>query len=329
MHINGKNSSESASKTAQVIVIMLLTACLMTSVFGAGEGKMNPVKSEGFANINGTELYYRIIGHGEPIVFLHGGPGLFHDYFLPHVEPLASDFQLIFYDQRASGRSSGKVPADSVNIENFVRDLDGIREFLDLEKISILGHSWGGLLALYYTLAHPDRVKNLILVDSAPPNSALDAVNFAAREKRRTVEDREAIQEIMGSEAFQKLESSAVMKYFQVSEKVKFYDPAMMEKMRMELDREKIEKLMLVGQLMNPWLEDYDISEKLSAMSCPTLIIHGDYDTIPLESAEILHQRISGSKLAVFRNCGHFPFIEAPGPFLREVASFMDENKGL
>jgi proline iminopeptidase len=299
---------------------------MLQSAVMAEDGIRGPGGRDGYASINGTEFYFRVIGEGEPLVFLHGGPGLFHDYFLPHVESLAADFQLIFYDQRASGRSNGDVPADSVNIENFVRDLDGIREFFDLEKVSILGHSWGGLLALHYTLAHPGRVKKLILVDSAPPNSELDSINFEAREQRRTEEDREKIQEIMVSEAFQKLESSAVMNYFRVSEKVKFYDPAMMEKMRMELDRERIEKLMLVGQLMNPWLADYDISEKLSAVSCPTLIIHGDYDTIPLESAEIFHQRIVGSQLAVVKNCGHFPFIESPEFFLREAASFMKDT---
>ena len=287
---------------------------------------MNPVNSEGYAVINGSELYYRVIGEGKPLIFLHGGPGMFHDYFLPHVETLANDFQLIFYDQRASGKSAKNVPPESVNIKNFVRDLDGIREYFGLEKVRLLGHSWGGLLALHYATTYPGRVDRVVLVDSAPPNSALDALNRKIQMQRRSEEDIKMIQEIMGSEAFQKMEPHAITRYFQVSEKVKFFNPVLMSKMRIDLDEEKIEKLMWVGQLMNPYLDDYDITEDLAAITVPVLIVHGDYDTIPLESAEIIHHRIRGSKLVVVKDCGHFPFIEAPEIFLREVSSFMGEN---
>lgn len=251
---------------------------------------------------------------------------MFHEYFLPHVEPLANDFKLIFYDQRASGNSSRNVPPESVNPENFVKDLDGIREYFGLEKVSLLGHSWGGLLALRYALTFPDRVERLILVDSAPPNSTLDTLNIKAREERRTEEDFKIIQEITGSEAFQKLEIQAVKRYLQVSEKVKFFNPDLISELKADLNKEKIEKLMWVAQLMNPFLEEYDIAEDLSAITCSTLIIHGDHDTIPLESAEIIHRQVRGSKLVVVKDCGHFPFIEAPEIFVREVISFMGKN---
>ena len=79
---------------------------------------------------------------------------------------------------------------------------------------------------------------------------------------------------------------------------------------------------------MDACLADYDIADTLPAVSCPTLIIHGDYDTIPLESAEMIHKQIGDSKLVVVKECGHFPFIEAPEFFLREVNSFMVANKG-
>jgi len=82
----------------------------------------------------------------------------------------------------------------------------------------------------------------------------------------------------------EKLEPQAITRYFQVSEKVKFLNPALMSKMRLELDEDKIQKLMWVGQLVNPYLDDYDITEDLAAIAVPVLIFHGDYDTIPLES---------------------------------------------
>jgi proline iminopeptidase len=309
-----------------VVLILLLTICFMPSAAVAGEGSVNPGNNDGFAVVNGAKFYYRVMGEGAPLIFLHGGPGMFHEYFLPHVEPLANDFKLIFYDQRASGNSSRNVPPESVNPENFVKDLDGIREYFGLEKVSLLGHSWGGLLALRYALTFPDRVERLILVDSAPPNSTLDTLNIKAREERRTEEDFKIIQEITGSEAFQKLEIQAVKRYLQVSEKVKFFNPDLISELKADLNKEKIEKLMWVAQLMNPFLEEYDIAEDLSAITCSTLIIHGDHDTIPLESAEIIHRQVRGSKLVVVKDCGHFPFIEAPEIFSREVISFMGKN---
>ncbi len=322
----GMHAYKTGFNVTQGIVILLMSICLVTGTFAAGEESMNPVISEGYAAVNGSELYYRVMGEGKPLIFLHGGPGLSHEYFFPHVEALANDFKLIFYDQRASGKSSKNVPPESVNIENFVRDLDGIREYFGLEKVSLLGHSWGGLLALHYALDYPGRVDRVVLVDSAPPNSALDVLNRKTQGQRRSEEDIEMIQEIMGSEAFQKMEPQAITRYFQVSEKVKFFNPDLMSKMRLTLDEDKIQKLMWVGQLMNSYLDDYDIAEDLTAIAVPVLIIHGDYDTIPLESAEIIHSRISGSKLLVIKDCGHFPFIEAPEIFLREVASFIGGN---
>ena len=308
------------------VLISLFTVCMVPIAASAGEGSMYPEDSDGFAIINGAEFYYKVIGEGKSLVFLHGGPGMFHDYFLPHVESLAKDYKLIFYDQRASGRSSNDVPPDSVSLESFVQDLDGIRDFFGMDKVNLLGHSWGGLLAIHYALAFPDRLDGIILVDSAPPNSVLDTLNRKTREERRTEADNKLIQEIMGSEAFQKLESQAITRYFQVSEKVKFFDPDLISRMKIDLDEGRIQKLMWVGQLMNPYLDEYDIAEELSSVSCPTLIIHGDYDTIPLESSEIIHRRVKNSKLVVVKDCGHFPFIEAPEVFLREVSSFLGEK---
>jgi len=307
--------------------VVLLCVWLILVASAAGGGSMEPEINEGCAVINGAEHYYRIIGDGEPLIVLHGGPGLFHEYFLPHLESLADEYQLIFYDQRASGNSSKDVPPESVSTGNFVEDLDGIRERCGLEKVNLLGHSWGGLLALHYALTYPDRIDKIILVDSAPPNSELDEINFKAREERRSEEDVKKIKEIMASEAFQKMEPQAIKSYFQVSEKVKFFNPDLISKMRVSLDQEKIAKLMWVGQLMNPHLADYDIVEDLSSITSPVLIIHGEYDTIPVDSARLIHSQVKGSKLVLVKDCGHFPFIEAPEIFAREVKAFLVEDK--
>jgi proline iminopeptidase len=282
--------------------------------------------NKGTVEINGVDHFYYVIGTGKPLVVLHGGPGTSYEYFLPHLQKLSDRFQLIFYDQRASGNSSIPTDTNTITAEYYVKDLEGIRTEFGLEKIRLMGHSWGGLLALLYAIDYPDRIESLILIDSAPPNSELDSLNLKIREDRRDPEDRKAMEAIMSSEEFRQLDPAAIKKYFQVSEKVRFYNPGFMKNMNFELDREKVEKLMLVSRSMNPYLSDYDIAGKLIKIKSPTLIIHGEYDTIPLKSAEILHQGIQHSKLVVIKQCGHFPFVEATDRFTKEVIAFL-ENK--
>ena len=112
-------------------------------------------------------------------------------------------------------------------------------------------------------------------------------------------------------------------RYLQVSERARFFNPDRISELTMDVDEKKIEKLMWVGQLMNPYLDDYDIGEMLRTIRCPTLIIHGDYDPIPLESSEIIHHAITGSELVLIEDCGHVPFIETPRIFARAVEDFL------
>ena len=282
--------------------------------------------NKGFIDANGTQHFFYVLGKGAPVVVLHGGPGTSHEYFLPHLNPLAERFQLIFYDQRGSGNSPRPAQAGTVTADNFVKDLEEIRMAFGLEQVRLMGHSWGGLLALLYAFDYPDRVKSLVLVASAPPNSKLDSLNLRIREERRDPKDRREMEALMKSEEFTQLNPEAVNRFLKISEKVRFHDSRLIDEMSLNLDREKIEKLMWVSGLMNAYLSDYDIVEKLSRVSAPTLVIHGDYDTIPVQSAQILHQGIKDSRLVVFENCGHFPFVEAPGLFVKEIGEFLEKN---
>ena len=109
---------------------------LFTLLFGC-EAKKELYLEEGLKEINGTQLYYKILGEGEPIVVLHGGPGLDHSYFLPQMSELAKSHRLIFFDQRLSGRSSAFVDSNAVSMDHFVEDLDGIRLAFKLDKMNL------------------------------------------------------------------------------------------------------------------------------------------------------------------------------------------------
>jgi proline iminopeptidase len=131
-----------------------------------------PSVREGYLPIPGAQLYFREIGDGLPLVILHGGPDFNHNYLLPEMDRLSSDFRLIYYDQRGRGKSSAGVVAEDVAIDSEVDDLDRLTEHFGLSAITLLGHSWGGLLAMEFVTRHPDRVTHLILMNTAPASHA-------------------------------------------------------------------------------------------------------------------------------------------------------------
>src|SRR6266404_3201661 len=123
-------------------------------------------------DLNGVRLYTRRVGHGPPVVVLHGGPGAHHDYLLPQYDHLAEGGRaLLYYDQRGGGRSP--VPRDvPVGWREHVADLEALRGYWELDRLTVVGYSWGGLLALLYALEHPDRIARLALVSAAPVTAA-------------------------------------------------------------------------------------------------------------------------------------------------------------
>lgn len=115
---------------------------------------------EGTVRSNGVQLYYKIVGEGEPVVILHGGPGFDHNHMLPFGE-LAHDHKVVFYDQRATGNSTGALDSGSITVDNFVEDLEGLRKKLNPGKMNLLGHSWGAGLAMFYGIKYPAESEDL------------------------------------------------------------------------------------------------------------------------------------------------------------------------
>lgn len=115
-------------------------------------------------SIRGVPLFVKIVGTGYPLVLMHGGPGLDHTSLLP-LQPLADRFTLIFYDHRCNGRSDG-AELSSMTFENLTADADALRQTLGYDKWAVLGHSFGGNVALEYALRYPQNLSHLILMDT-------------------------------------------------------------------------------------------------------------------------------------------------------------------
>src|SRR6202142_2951283 len=185
-------------------VLPLILASLLTSApFLAAQkseriGRTKPVASnvypmqEGFVDADGVMIYYKTIGRGAPLLILHGGPGASHDYFLPYLLPLARHNKLIFIDERGSGRSQKLDDPAGYTGENMVGDVEAVRQGLVLGKISLLGHSYGGVLAQAYALKYQNNLTHLILCSTFPSTTEMNQVLARIKEAAPT-EVREKI----------------------------------------------------------------------------------------------------------------------------------------
>lgn len=266
------------------------------------------VASEGRVSVNGVSLFTRVVGSGPTTIVLHGGPGAHHDYLLPQYDRLAGRRTLLYYDQRGGGRS----PVDRgvpVGWHAHVSDLRALIEERGLAPATILGYSWGGLLALLCAVEHPATVGRLALVCPAP-TTAGDRGRFEQRFAERSrapaiVRERESLQ---ASDLRERDPDAYRRRLFELSVAGYFRDP------------EKVHDLTpfrLTGRTQQAvWesLGDYDLRASLDVLDVAAAVLAGRHDPIPLDTAEATAARL-GAELTVFEESGHCPHVEEPERF--------------
>ncbi len=143
-----------------ILISVFIFSCFS---YSSAQEKNNPGN---FAEINGAKIWYKVIGQGEPIVIIPGGPGDSHVYLTPWFDELAKNFKVIYYDAFGRGRSDRAKDPSEYTFERDVKDLEGLRKVLGFDKWSVLGHSYGGMVAQGYALEFPKSVDKLILSNS-------------------------------------------------------------------------------------------------------------------------------------------------------------------
>jgi proline iminopeptidase len=281
---------------------------------------------EGLKNIHGTQLYYKAMGKGQPIFFLHGRSGS-HRYFLPYVEPLADEYQLLFYDQRGTGSSDGKIDLKAISIDQFVEDLEALRLAFGFEKISLMAHSSGTVIALFYAFKYQAHLDKLILVDPLPVTNRFVAEQLQTLKQRSQHLSPEGQQMLTTACRRSDTELSPEVRTgcLKLDAALRFYDPAKAVMMDTTPEKNTARNAITIESLLTTSLnrKQHDIDANLKAIRVPTLIIHGDFDPIPIGSSEYIQQHISTSQLIVMKQSGHFPFVEQPEQFVAAVRAFM------
>jgi proline iminopeptidase len=271
-------------------------------------------------DVNGVRLFTRRVGTGPVVVVLHGGPGAHHDYLLPQYDLLATGRELFYYDQRGGGQSPAprEMP---VGWREQVADVEAIREQLGLDRLTLCGYSWGGLLAVLYLLEHPDRVERLALVSPASITAAYRK-EFERRFAERMASPAlvRAREELKGSGLRERDPAAYQKRAFELSVAGYFHNFA---------DAARLTPFRVTARTQQAvWdsLGDFDLRPRLrDAFSHlpapPTRMLHGTFDPIPIggsrELAELLHAEL------VELPVGHCPHVEATDAFVRAFDAFL------
>jgi len=270
--------------------------------------------------VNGISLFTRQVGSGPLVVVLHGGPGAHHDYLLPQYDLLAKGRSLFYYDQRGGGRSP--IPRDTpVGWREQVADLHAIREVLGLERLTLCGYSWGGLLALLYFLEHPENVEQLALVSPA-------GIAFQYRQqfeeefaRRMASPEIQREREALRSSGLREQDPSAYQRrafelsvagYFRDFHDTKELTPFRVTARTQQAVWDSLGKYDLRPQLQ-------DLASRISLPA--SRILHGTADPIPIESSREL-ARLTGAGL-IELPVGHCPHVEATDEFVRALDHFL------
>jgi proline iminopeptidase len=287
--------------------------------------------SEGFVEVPGGRVWYRVAstgGKGVPLLGLHGGPGFTHDT-LRTLEGLAPDRPVVLFDQLGSGRSDRPGDPDLYRLERYVDEVGRVRDALQLDRIHLLGHSWGGTLALSYALIGPPGLESLVL--ASPLVSTARWIEDARRlradlseEVQRTLREHEE-REFTGCPEY-------------MAATVAFYRRHLC---RLEPWPEELERgfagmgLDVYETMWGPTefhatgsLVDLDLAPRLGELRLPVLLTCGRHDEATPDTMSSFREAVAGAELVVFEESSHTAHLEETERYLEVLRKFFHGIEG-
>jgi proline iminopeptidase len=284
-------------------------------------------RESGFTKTTPIPLYWAVYGppRSDRLLVLHGGPGAHLDYLLPQMLALADDRELVLYDQRGGGRSKtdDRTP---ITWRTQVEDLDRVVRELGLGDPTIVGYSWGGLLAMLYAIEAAagrtqSRPSRLVLIDPAPVTRGFRQTFEAEFSRRQASAEIAHLREELASSGLREKDADTYRhRMFELSVAGYFANP------RAARDLTPFRVTGRVQASIWESLGDFDLTTPglLDSVFVPTLIVHGRQDPIPLASSEAAAKAMGGgAQLVVLEQSGHVPYVEQPAALFAAIRSFL------
>lgn len=274
-------------------------------------------------SIRGIRLFVEVVGRGYPLVLMHGGPSADHWSMLPF-QRLADQLTLVFYDHRCNGRSVG-APVSSMTWDNLTADADALREKLGFQKWAVLGHSFGGHVALEYALRYPDSLSHLVLLDTGADSrwSQQNAADLIAK-RGYSPKKVELVRRWFSGEF-------APWEWYLIFMRIGGlyeHDPSLRLLVRQLVSGEWRSKIRPEAHIFarRHLLNGWKVMDRLGEITVPTLVMAGRDDFVfPPECQEELAAAIPNARLQVIERAGHNPHEEQPAEVMEAVRGFISQ----
>lgn len=289
-----------------------------------------PPQSEGHTTTTPVPLYWCTYAPAAPrsrLLVLHGGPGAHHDYLLPQMLELAREHECVFYDQRGGGRSrtDDRTP---ITWRTHVEDLTQVIAELAPGPLSIVGYSWGAMLALLYMIearagrAGPEPAR-VALLDPAPLSRTWRSEFEAEFARRQQGPEVAAMRAELAASGLKERDPEAFrQRTFELSVAGYFADPARAR------DLTPFRVTGRVQQSVWESLGEFDLIPSLRDLQCPSLVVHGKQDPIPMASAKAAAVALS-ARTCWLEDCGHVPYVEQAAALFTALRAFLYDTESL
>lgn len=296
-----------------------------------GAAKAFP-STEGFVSFRGYRTWYRIVGEREqpgrlPLVALHGGPGMSHDYLEPLEAIAATGRRVIFYDQLGGAGNSDQPHNPSMwTVQLYKDELATVRDALGLDRLHLFGSSWGGMLAMEYALTQPSGLASLTIASSpASMSQWVTEANRLREDLPPGVQETLLNHEAAGTTSDPEYEQAMMVFYRRHVCRADPWPACVVRAF------DKVAKHPEVYNTMNGpsefhvtgTLKRWDIIDRLTEIDVPTLVTSGEYDEATPAIAETVHRGIRGSELVILKDCSHMAFVEKPDEYMRALDAFL------
>ena len=269
-----------------------------------------------------AELFVVTRGRGTPVVLL-GGPWFGQTYLRSLADGLAGEFETVSYDPRGSGRSRPVWPPE-ITLEAHLKDLEGLRQALGIDRINLIGHSLGALVVLLFAARYPERMGALVLAHPGPPFAPemMEQLHHAFLENQSKT-DRKVLEAIAVSESFKAVQPEAREAFFKAMYSAFFRDRSLLPRLDFGFTEATAAHAVGAEEQLTEQILALDPTSLLSNVRSPTLVVHAEHDLIPLSFSTFLAAEIQGAHLVVLDGVGHFSYLEDPALFNSAAIPFL------
>lgn len=283
-------------------------------------------QTENTIDSGNSRLHYKTFGTGKPILIINGGPGMNSEGFAFIAQELAKmNFKTIIYDQRGTGKSVVSNPnPGNITMDLMVTDIENLRKYLKIEKWTVFGQSFGGMMATYYASKHPNRIEKLIFSASGGIN-----LGFTKYAGERLNANLSAVQ-IDSLNYYQDRISQGDNSVNTRNSRTKFlanayvYDKSKAPIIANRLTQTNFEINQLVFEDLRKI--NYECSKSFQNFKPKVLVLQGKNDIISVKTAEEIAAAFSNSKLVLMDNCGHYGWLDAPDIYFTSIRNFLNEK---